>query len=969
MTTTGSYSQDFNTLITSGSATWTDNSTIPNWYAQRTGSGNLVVADDGSSNTGNLYSYGTGTASDRALGSVGSNNATAGNFAWGLLLRNTSGTVITDIRIGYIGEQWRNSAAAAQTVSFYYQISSSIITSLTPNVITGWTPVAGLHVTTPITGGTAEALDGNNATNQSGFANVIIPSLVLNNGEYIMIKWDDPDHSGNDHGMAIDDFIVNWIVSSNTITTGTVSSPPFVLTNCLDTETGTVDFTSTGTFNAGNNYTAQLSNDIGSFASPVNIGTLAASGNSPSGTITITIPAGSVGGTGYRIRVVSDNPAVIGTSSAAFTIIQGGVGGCASSHTDYYRSVATGNWGSVSTWESSPDNTNWISATLSPTHLANTITIQSSHTVTIAASVSADQVLIMGGGVLNHSLGTFTIEDGTGSDIDINGIFILSSAANAPVFNGSATCNVATGGILRVSATGLTGVGAGVNANNYVYQDQSVLEYTLTTPFSASGVTYFPNVNASTIPTLRVTAVIGLSVGGTSNTIINGLFECNGAAIWESSGTKTFRNGIIGSGSVTALATSGKFIINGTTAKLGGTGSLTVPPTGGLEIGSPTTVTMISDKTITGNVSLLSTFSLIDLGVFNLSVTGTISITQVSSYVKTASTGKLTLQNVGSGAGGKLFPVGKSTINPLYISSGTPADYSARIVEPITPPIYADLQAVLRTWYITSSVTSPAATISFGYSFPGDCGVLYSNTGPAEVGVNISGVWNIHQTGLTPVAFPLVPGTFSVTPGNVISYFNNPATEFPFVIANNFAILSNDCIISILAQKRNNTGIINWTVNSCADVTSFELQRSVNNGGYQTIHTIQPGALETDFSFTDAALGSGRNLYRIKVNRLSGAIKYSNTVVIIHNSNDILISSLAPNPVHNIAKLVISTGKTSMVDFKVYNISGMLVKQWQAMVTEGNNIIEMNVSGLPAGMYNLFVANEVSNSVSRFVKQ
>jgi hypothetical protein len=88
----------------------------------------------------------------------------------------------------------------------------------------------------------------------------------------------------------------------------------------------------------------------------------------------------------------------------------------------------------------------------------------------------------------------------------------------------------------------------------------------------------------------------------------------------------------------------------------------------------------------------------------------------------------------------------------------------------------------------TSSVNTPGASISFGYSFPGDCGALYSNAGPAEVGVNISGVWNIVQTGLTPSAFILVPGTFIVTP-NPINYFNNSATEFPFVIANNYAIL------------------------------------------------------------------------------------------------------------------------------------------------------------------------------------
>lgn len=64
----------------------------------------------------------------------------------------------------------------------------------------------------------------------------------------------------------------------------------------------TVTFATTGTFNAGNVFTAQLSDGTGSFTSPTAIGT----GNSP---IAATLPAGAMTGTAYRIRVVASNPA------------------------------------------------------------------------------------------------------------------------------------------------------------------------------------------------------------------------------------------------------------------------------------------------------------------------------------------------------------------------------------------------------------------------------------------------------------------------------------------------------------------------------------------------------------------------------------------------------------------------------------------------------------------------------------
>jgi trimeric autotransporter adhesin len=220
MATTGSHTQNFNTLASTGTViTFTDNSTISNWYSQRTGTGTTYNADAGSGNAGLLYSYGSAASVERALGTIGSGNAAAGSFAHGVLLRNTSGTTITDIKVGYTLEQWRNAAAAAQPITVYYKISSSPITALTPNVNATWTQVAGLTLNSPITGGTAEALDGNLAANKVSVANIAIPSLSLANNEYIMIKWEDPDHSGTDHGLSIDDVNVAWtvtpVVSSN----------------------------------------------------------------------------------------------------------------------------------------------------------------------------------------------------------------------------------------------------------------------------------------------------------------------------------------------------------------------------------------------------------------------------------------------------------------------------------------------------------------------------------------------------------------------------------------------------------------------------------------------------------------------------------------------------------------------------------------------------------------------------------
>ena len=117
-----------------------------------------------------------------------------------------------------------------------------------------------------------------------------------------------------DPSFSIDEILVTGVASSsNTITTSTNIVPAVWCEG--QTITTQVNFTSTGTFNAGNVYTAELSDATGSFAAPTNIGTLTSSSNS--GLITALIPGGTPAGNGYRIRVVSDNPTTVGSDNGS----------------------------------------------------------------------------------------------------------------------------------------------------------------------------------------------------------------------------------------------------------------------------------------------------------------------------------------------------------------------------------------------------------------------------------------------------------------------------------------------------------------------------------------------------------------------------------------------------------------------------------------------------------------------------
>ncbi len=313
------YTTGFNTLT---SGTWTDNTTVTGWYTKTDATSSIVTygANTGSTTTAGLYAFGvagTNALSDRALGFAPTNTYTGasgtGKGYIGWRLKNNTGSTITSITITYSGEQWRRDNASSQNLTVEYQTATSVT-----NINAGsWTSIPALTFTSPQLSATALALDGNAVANRSSGITTTI-SVTVNNGDEIMIRWSDLNDSGNDHFLAIDDITINASggAPTNSITTGAITGTPFSVT-CTAGSTGTVSFTSSGTF-TGNTYTAQLSNSSGSFTLASNIGTLVSDANT--GTINISIPAGLPTGAGYLIRVISDAPYAAGSNSSTFTI-------------------------------------------------------------------------------------------------------------------------------------------------------------------------------------------------------------------------------------------------------------------------------------------------------------------------------------------------------------------------------------------------------------------------------------------------------------------------------------------------------------------------------------------------------------------------------------------------------------------------------------------------------------------------
>lgn len=194
--TTTSYSQDFNGLASTGSS-----QSLPQGFQIAEGNtggaaDGSYAAGTGSSNAGNTYSFGS-TAADRALGSLTSGSVTPTWF--GGIFTNGLGGTIGSLTFTYDGEQWRAGNAASDVLNFQFSLDATEVDNGT------WSDINSLDFAALILNGNS-ALDGNLAANRTANITGTASSLSIAQGQRFGFRWVDTDVTGNDHGLAVDNF-------------------------------------------------------------------------------------------------------------------------------------------------------------------------------------------------------------------------------------------------------------------------------------------------------------------------------------------------------------------------------------------------------------------------------------------------------------------------------------------------------------------------------------------------------------------------------------------------------------------------------------------------------------------------------------------------------------------------------------------------------------------------------------------
>jgi CSLREA domain-containing protein len=189
---------------------------------------------------------------------------------------------------------------------------------------------------------------------------------------------------------------------------------------------------------------------------------------------------GTVGGSAPLNLAPIGGSGLAGGTTASLIINANGMAlHVATATTPKYRSRQSGNWSDFNTWQidSGAGFINAVSGQ-TPTSTDDTIQIQSGHTVTVTASVSADQLTVDAGGTLTISGSvTLTIANGTGTDATVNG-------------------TLTNGGNLTLAASSLMNVGGTFTNSGIFNANTSTVDYDGSGAQTVAPVNYY-NLNIS----------------------------------------------------------------------------------------------------------------------------------------------------------------------------------------------------------------------------------------------------------------------------------------------------------------------------------------------------------------------------------------------------------------------------------------------------------------------------------------
>ncbi|RYY46970.1 MAG: T9SS type A sorting domain-containing protein [Chitinophagaceae bacterium] len=881
-TTAGSnYSQNFDALFATGTAVTaatsgpleviTSNfagSNLPGWYIERyAGSGtNVALAvGDGSANTGQHYSFGAASATDRALGSLASGTRVG---RAGVIIVNNTGTTLSSVTISFVTEMWRKgSGTVPQSYNFSYKLGGTSINDATGFVADATLNLVSPNVNTP----NDQARDGNLAVNRTAVSQTIT-GLSWAPAQTLVLRWDDINEAGNDDALAIDDFVFTAVASASPVLNASPS-------------TITVPNTLVGTASAAATYTLTGSNLTGAavtLTAPANF-EVSTDATNYSNSVPVTYTAPNLSAT-ISVRLSAAAP--VGNYSGEIVTNAGGGA----------TAVEVTASGKVFPAEPTVQATNVLISSIGN----NGFTVNwtngngSSRIVVVKPTASATALPVDGTDYAVSTIigsGNRVVFNGTGTGPVIVSGLLGGTSYDVFVYeyNGPAGANnyLTTAGVGNPATASTTGTSPNLTQSNFT---------------SVATPQYCGSGDLNRLPVMFYATVSGLTPNTTYRYI-------NQAAITSDFGS-------------TALGAGNAILINHTVSPM--TFTYSSSPSVGSEYGLFETD---GSGSFTGAFGFVTTGNATRFAA-GVTIYPSIAVAEdVSSPViqnRFALNQGIQVLAFGSAAGEGTFIKGLSSATPGNIV-GLWSSVDGNIVaqRPLAMTIAENVTTTGAPWGTTAGSKFIAGyditAGAWNTIMPNGVGVRLIQQFDLATG-NVLGC-NSDADGIWPSGANTVTAT-----GGATTPLQITATDAPINAGSCFSILPVR-MTGFAVQKTGNTTRISWSTEQELNSRHFVVERSVDQRTWTAIATVAAAgtsATRLNYSTTDFTPAKGINFYRLRSVDMDNRAENSATKSVLFGNADVVL--ITPNPATSFATIYMGKAGNAVSRIVVADMNGKVVE-------------------------------------------
>ncbi|MCG2613316.1 hypothetical protein LZZ85_03455 [Terrimonas sp. NA20] len=160
--------------------------------------------------------------------------------------------------------------------------------------------------------------------------------------------------------------------------------------------------------------------------------------------------------------------------------------------------------------------------------------------------------------------------------------------------------------------------------------------------------------------------------------------------------------------------------------------------------------------------------------------------------------------------------------------------------------------------------------------------------------------------------------------------------------------------LSLTAAKGNERINLYWTAKGEEQVSYYTLQKNTGSSGFVDIANIFAigNSNEAKYEFPDKSPHTGRNLYRLIIHDLSGAIHYSNTIQLSWGGEDHSDRfRVFPNPATQSSTQYIAGLPAGDYTLQITTANGKMISQSNVNVAQNNSPVSFQTGNLVAGIY------------------